>query len=170
MRTFILFIACSFLAMLQPQCSKARMYLPIATASSNPVAPDLARLSARDVEKITGTHLSLREKIAWRLFRKKIARQVNQEIIAPDWRERDEGAAAKTFGILSLVLLFIPYLSLLAIPFAIVAIVKGSRAKRKDPLNRKARTAITLGIVTLALLVAAITIAVIVLSGLTFTF
>ena len=170
MRTFILLMVCSFLAILQPKCSHARINLPSAAIGANPVVPDLARLSARDVEKITGTHLSLREKIAWRLFRKKIARQVSEGTIAPDLRERDEGAAAKTFGILSLVLLFVPYLSLLAIPFAIVAIVKGSRAKRKDPLNRKARTAITLGIVTLALLVAAITIAVIVLSGLTFTF
>jgi hypothetical protein len=42
---------------------------------------------------------------------------------------------------------------LASIPLAILAIVTGSKAKREDPKNKKARAGVTLGIITLAFIV-----------------
>ncbi len=168
MRTFILLIVCVLAARHAPLRAAPTVSFPDSLSRATGLSINPSDLSARDLEKMTGIKLSLKEKVLWGIYKKKLSVKNKSGITNMPELQGDPGAAAKTFGILSLICLFIPYLSLLAIPFAIIAIVKGSRAKRKDPLNRKARTGITLGIVTLSLLVAALVVAIIILSGLTF--
>ena len=103
----------------------------------------IASLKIKEVEKLIGRKLKLKEKINFKIAQWKIKNDI----------EKDEGKTAQTLGILGAASLFIPVLNLAAIPLAILAIVTGNKAKRKDPTNRKARTGVTLGIVTLAFIV-----------------
>jgi hypothetical protein len=130
------------------------------------INPDLSKLKARDIEKMIGRRLTIKEKITWMLMRHRFKKAKSSR---PDVDIAKKARKAKTFGILSLISLFVPLLGLAAIPFAIVAIVMGSDVKKVDPGNRDARTAITLGIVTLAVFVAIIFLVVAVISALTFT-
>ena len=63
------------------------------------------------------------------------------------------------FGILSLALLFVPVIGgLAALISAILALVLGYSARRKNPEDRKAKTAILLGWLSIGLFVLALII------------
>ena len=99
-----------------------------------------ASLKMKEVEKLIGRKLKLKEKIAVKIAQWKIRNEI----------EKDDGKTAQLLGILGAASLFIPFINLASIPLSILAVVIGSKAKRKDPTNRKARTGVTLGIATLA--------------------
>jgi hypothetical protein len=101
-------------------------------------------------EKSLGRKLKLKEKIVLKILQLKMNRRlapVGKEVIT------DYGKTAFILGLIGALVLLIPVLNLASIPLAILAIVFGNKAKKTDPHNRKARTAITIGIVTLAFLV-----------------
>ena len=81
-----------------------------------------------------------------------------------------KGETALIFGIGSLALLSLsflfPYAIFGAIVAAIVAIIAGGAARKKDPSDKKAKTAKLLGWITLGLIAALVIIAVATLSGL----
>lgn len=56
-------------------------------------------------------------------------------------------------GLIGLIGLVIPGLGLLSIPLAIAALIMGYDAKKMDPNNKKARSAIIFGWITIGLLV-----------------
>ncbi|HMG66211.1 MAG TPA: hypothetical protein VK588_00950 [Chitinophagaceae bacterium] len=115
-------------------------------------------LKIKDIEKITGHKLSLRQKIELSIFkftfRKKIRTQSLHE------GKSDKGQLAMILGIIGLGSLLIPYLAILALPCAIAALIIGYSARRKDPSNKKARTGIVLGWVTIGIFVLALIIVV----------
>lgn len=137
---------------------------PVTAVTSIGNNPDLSKLKARDIEKMIGRRLTIKEKIGWMLVRHRFKKTKSSR---PDVDLDKKARKAKTFGIIALISLFVPLIGLVAIPFAIVAIVIGSDVKRVDPGNRNARTAITLGIVTLAVFVAIIFLVVALISALT---
>ena len=107
-----------------------------------------------------GRKLTLKEKIAFLILKKKLKKQADET--------SSSGEAAFIIGILGLVLLiaglFVPYIILGSLVAGIIAIVMGSMAKRKDPSDTKARAAllmgwITLGLIAFLLLLAAIVVA-----------
>lgn len=121
----------------------------------------ISTMKVKEVEKTIGRKLKLKEKIAFKIFQweiKKDIKRIKKE------GERDKGKTAMILGIIAAGSLFIPFVNLAAFPLAILAIVIGSNAKREDPKNRKARTGVTLGIATLAFLVAITLIVVLVLT------
>ncbi len=121
----------------------------------------LSTIKIREIEKTIGRKLKLKEKIAFKIFQweiKKDVKRIKKE------GERDKGKTAMILGIIAAGSLFIPFVNLAAFPLAILAIVIGSNAKREDPKNRKALTGVTLGIATLAFLVAIALIVVLVLT------
>ena len=137
------------------------------TIFSEPIAIPAISLSVistmkiKEVEKTIGRKLKLKEKIAFKIFQweiKKDIKRIKKE------GERDKGKTAMILGIIAAGSLFIPFVNLAAFPLAILAIVIGTNAKREDPKNRKARTGVTLGIATLAFLVAITLIVVLVLT------
>ncbi len=84
---------------------------------------------------------------------------------------RDKGAVAQTLGILGLATLFIPIVGLfLGIGFAIGALIVGYNARNLEPENRKAKTGILLGWLTLGLVALATAIVILVLSSFSISF
>ncbi|HEY0434847.1 MAG TPA: hypothetical protein VGC95_13320 [Chitinophagaceae bacterium] len=124
---------------------------PAATVRSE--AP--GRISFHALEKLTGKKLTFKQKIAVRLVelsgRRPFAKPEQYDVQA-------NARLALIFGIVGLAALLIPYVALVALPCALVALLVGYAVRRRDPFNRKARAAtilgwITLGIFTLALLI-----------------
>lgn len=109
----------------------------------------LSTLKIKEIEKSTGRKLTLKEKISFKIFQW----QIKRELKVPEAGVKDNGKTAFILGLVGLISLFIPVLNLASIPLAILAIVIGNKAKRENPYDKKARTAVKLGIITLALLV-----------------
>ena len=128
--------------------------------SSEPTSKEIRPLKVKDIQKMIGRKLTLKEKIAFLILKKKLKKQSEEG--------SSTGEAAFIIGILGLVLLiaglFVPYIILGSLVAGIIAIVMGSMAKRKDPSDTKARAAllmgwITLGLIAFLLLLAAIVVA-----------
>lgn len=120
----------------------------------------IASLKIKDVQKLTGKKLSLKEKIGFLILKHK-AKHAPKE-------ERKPGETAFTFGVLALVLLvlgfFVPYVILGSLIASILAIVTGSVAVKRNSNDRKGYAGklmgwITLGIIALFLIIAVAVIA-----------
>ena len=116
-------------------------------------------MKVRDVEKLMGKKMRLRDKIAFGVWKHKMKKNEAGS---------SKGKTSLTFGILGLILfvagLFIPYVILAALAASIIAIVMGSDAIRQNPDDRKASTGkllgwITLGLICLLLILALIYVA-----------
>ncbi|MEP7372550.1 MAG: hypothetical protein ABI675_04125 [Chitinophagaceae bacterium] len=134
------------------------------SSSSTTVIPDgylfkkMATLKIKDIQKIAGRKLTLKEKIGFIILKHKIKHQSK--------KNQKQGDAAFILGIAGLGLfiigLFVPVLLLGSLVAAIAAVVTGSVAK--DPSNKKAHAGkllgwITLGLLALLLILAAIVVA-----------
>ena len=110
---------------------------------------DIAGMKLKDMGKITGKKLSLKEKIAFKILQWKIKKRVTHE----GTDKRDKGKTAMILGIIGISSLWIPYLGIASIPCTILALVFGYQAKKINPDDSKARTAIILGWITVGLYV-----------------
>lgn len=142
-----------------------------ATTVSHPLPADafirFATLKIKEVEKLVGRKLTFKEKVAVKLYQWKIRKQARAGMRKPD---PDKGKTAMIFGIAGLALLFlpIPYLNGLgAIISIILALVLGYQAKRANPNDKKAKTAIILGWIGVGVIIAAIIILLATFSSLT---
>ncbi len=111
-------------------------------------------LSIKEVQKLAGRKLKLKEKIAVKIFQWKIK---NEIIGKKETDYKDKGKTALIFGIIALaalllspVILFGP---LASIVFSIAAIITGKKALKTNPTDRNAKTGIILGWITVGLLV-----------------
>lgn len=122
----------------------------------------LVTIKINELEKIAGRKLKLKEKIAFKIYQYKIKKDLKH-----DQKDKmpSKGKTAFILGLISIASLFIPYVTLAALPLAILAIIIGQKAKRENPKDSKAQTGIILGIVTLGLFVLAIILVIAILSG-----
>lgn len=120
-------------------------------------------LRARNIEKISGRKLSLKERIALTVLRLKLNKHFGKHALKKT--DSDKGQLAMILGIAGLVALLIPFGALLSLPCAIAALIIGYSARRRDPSNRKAQTGIVLGWVTIGLFVLALLIVIAVLAS-----
>ena|SRR5689334_16120653 len=143
MRVLSIFIICGFMAL--PSTVLASTIIPPGTATIYPeeVYKKLASLTIKEVQKLIGRKMTLKEKVSF-LVLKHTSRKPAQT---------KKGNTAFIFGIVGLGLLvlalFAPFLILGSIAAAIVAIILGSNAKRLDPSDGKARSAVLMGWITL---------------------
>ncbi len=117
----------------------------------------LANMKPKEAEKILGTKMTLREKLAFKLAQGKLKKALK----AKGEEKSSEGKTAFVLALIGLCVLFIPYLNIASIPLAILGIVKGSHAKKANKNDSKAQTAIVLGIVTLGLIALFLVLAII---------
>jgi hypothetical protein len=135
--------------------------------SNDPVAKvampldKIASMKTREAEKILGRKLTLKEKIAFKIAQHKI----KKELRAKEKGKPSKGQSAFVLGLIGICILFVPYLSIAALPLAIIAIVQGSKAKKEDPNDKKAQTAIVLGIVTLGLIALALILVLLIIAA-----
>src|SRR5258706_10234618 len=91
----------------------------------------IASLSAKDIQKLTGRKLTLKEKISFLILKQKLRHKPKKSVNAGD--------ISLILGIASLVFILLafllPYLLSVSIASAIVAIVTGHRTRKKDPAN-----------------------------------
>lgn len=131
---------------------------PISTVATVPLPAltsleKLATLKIKEIEKLTGRKLKLKEKIALKIYQLKLKKELKAK---EKGETKSKGQTAFILGLVGIGVLLIPYVSIAAIPLAILAIVIGSKAKKENPKDGKAQTGIILGIVTLGLIVLAI--------------
>lgn len=112
----------------------------------------IASMKTQEAEKLLGRKMTLKEKIAFKITQYKIKKAIKDK----EKGKTSKGQTAFILSLISLCILFIPYLAIASIPLAIVGIVMGAQAKKVNPNDKKAQTAIILGIITLGLVVLAL--------------
>lgn len=128
---------------------------PAISSIATPVssALNITTAKTKDIEKLLGRKLKLKEKLAIKVFQWKYKKGLKAKK-AEDPAKK--GKTAMILGIIGIAALFIPYVSLVAIPCAILAIIFGNQAKKADPNNGQAKAGVILGIVTLGLIALAL--------------
>jgi hypothetical protein len=142
----------------------------VSSSSSSPtikIVPEwnkykrIANLKIKDLQKIVGRKLTIKEKIGFVILKHKIKRQLKSS--------GRNGEAAFILGITGLALfaigLFVPVLLVGSLIAAVVAVVSGSVAQKQDPSNRKAHAGKLLGWITLGLLALLLILAAIIVSS-----
>lgn len=65
---------------------------------------------------------------------------------------KDKGQTAFILSLIGIIGIVIPFVSILSLPLAIIGLIMGYNVKRDDPTNKKAKTAIILGWITIGIL------------------
>ncbi len=136
-----------------------------AATSLNPgnIFPGKTALSIKNVQKLIGRKLTLKEKIAWKVLQWKIRKAGNPQRAAG---MKNKGKTAMILGIIGLACLFIP-VGLFIIPCVaatVFALVLGYEARKENPNDAKAKAGIILGWITAGLVLLGIVIVIAVLS------
>ncbi len=134
------------------------------TIYPTPQLTDILKLKVRDIEKITGKKLKLKEKIALKFLQWKIRKGLR---ITKEEPKKNKGKTALIFGIIGLAGLITPIPivgGLMALVGIILALVLGYDAKKQNPDDKNAKTAIVLGWIGVGLFVLAVAIVVAVLA------
>ena len=121
----------------------------------------IASMKTNEAEKILGRKMTLKEKLSFKITQYKIKKTLKEK----EKGKASKGQTAFILSLISLCILFIPYLAIASIPLAIVGIVMGAQAKKENPNDKKANTAIILGIITLGLVVLAIILVIAILAS-----
>ena len=108
-----------------------------------------------------GRKMNLKEKIAFKVFQWKLKKNGN---LAKDDKKKGKGQTAMIFGIIALVSPLIPIIGGVSfIACTVLALLLGYQAKKENPDDSKARTAIILGWICVGLFVLAIALVIAIL-------
>jgi hypothetical protein len=124
-------------------------------AAVTPPSLDFAKMKAKEIEKLTGKKLNFLQKIELKLLQKKLGKKGGGDEITE--KQKKKATLSMILGITSIVFLFIPYIGILAIPMAILAIIFGA-SSLKGNSNAKSIVGIVTGGVTLFLFVLAVAV------------
>ncbi len=163
---FMLFV---FSVSANPAVIPASPEIVTAISIKDPVNPYsyLSSMKTREVEKLLGRKMKLKEKLAFKVFQWKIKKGFYPGKV------NDNGGKGKTamiLGIIAVAALFIPYVSVASIPCAIMAIIFGNQAKKINPNDGQAKAGVILGWVALGLLILALILVVAILASSGFWF
>ena len=81
------------------------------------------QLKPKEIEKLTGHRLTIREKIAFKIYKLKLLKKISDDDLA---KKKKFGKVSLWCGIGAFVLVFIPVIGILSIPAAIAAVVFGA--------------------------------------------
>ena len=122
---------------------------------------NIATMKLKEFQRLVGRKLTFKEKVGFFVLKHRMKHQQNDT--------DKQGQTAYILGLVGLGLfvigLFVPYVILGSLVAAIMAIVTGSTAKKKDGENRKAKAGKLLGWITLSLIVVTFILAVIVVAS-----
>jgi hypothetical protein len=144
MRVLSILVICGLMALPSTLYSSTIMQ-PVNKTINPPgaVYEKLASLKIKEIQKIIGRKLTFKEKISLFILKHTGHKRAQSK----------QGNTALIFGICGLALLvlgaFFPYAIVASLISAIVAIVVGSSAKKQDSTDKKARSAVLLGWITL---------------------
>lgn len=121
----------------------------------------VATMKIREAEKLLGRKLTLKEKVAFKIAQFKIKKGLKAKAEG----KSSKGQTAFILSLIGICLLVIPYASIASLPLAIIGLVMGSQAKKENPDDKKARTAVILSLVTLGLIVLAVLLVIAILAS-----
>ena len=160
MRISSIAIICLFVAL--PSTLFSATSTTPANASIYPpeeILQKLTSLKTKEVQQLIGRKLTLKEKVSLLILKHTSKRKA----------QGSKGSTALGFGIAAIALillgLFVPYIILLSIPAAILAIVFGNKAKKQDPSDKKAQAGVTLGWIAVGAIALIVVAAIIVASS-----
>ncbi len=156
MKPILILLSLYLIALLSPVNSRATVIDNPVKSNERLIPSKLLSLSAKEFEKVTGRHLSFKEKVVFKLLKWKFR---NAQHLFPDKKEEpgkyDKMAKkAMLFGIGAFVLLFIPYIGILSIPSAVLGIVLGAVSLNKVEKKTNSILGIVFGSVFIVLLFA----------------
>lgn len=156
----ILLFSGIFLSLKMPAFAYSKPAAGIIAKPNDGGYKNIATMKLKEFQKLVGRKLTIKEKIGFFILKHKMKHQ--QE------GADKQGQTAYILGLVGLGLLviglFVPYVIIGSLVAAIMAIVTGSMATKKDGDNRKARAGkllgwITLGLIALILILATIWLA-----------
>lgn len=126
--------------------------IPIPT---NVLAYRISKLEIKDIERLTGKKLTLKEKLVIKIYQLKLRREIRNSV--NEIPQSKKGKTSLTLGILSIIaalaILLTPWFLLASVPLAIMAIVIGNRAEKESPGDKKARAGSLIGWISLGFVV-----------------
>jgi hypothetical protein len=128
-----------------------------------PMLSYIANMKIKEVEKLLGRKMKLKEKLAFKLYQFKLKKDARRE-----GEKANNGTTSMILGIAGIASLFIPYASIAAIPCMILALVFGYSTKKHYPNDKHAKTGIILGWIGVGLLVIAIIAVIAILASIGF--
>ena len=138
-------IFCSFLSIAPPVSSATLFPSTSKIIPAEDFTKTIVALKVKDIQKLIGRKLTLKEKISFFILKQKLRPSSDTK-----------GRTALIFayiGIASLLAgFFIPFGIIASFLCAVLAIISGSSARKKDPSDKKAGTAKLLGWLTLGLI------------------
>lgn len=121
----------------------------------------IASMKTKEAEQVLGRKMTLKEKLSFKIAQYKFKKALKDK----EKGKASKGQTAFILSLISLCVLFIPYLAIASLPLAIVGIVMGAQAKKENPNDKKANTAIILGIITLGIIVLAFILVIAILAS-----
>jgi hypothetical protein len=136
----------------------------VVPATSAPPKFDFTKIKAKDIERITGKKLTFFQKIKWKIAQvalKKIKGEITE-------KQKKQAELSMILGISSIGILLlsgaIPFIGLLCIPAAILAIIFGAKSLKGNS-NTKGIVGVVTGGATLLLIVLAVILLAIFFAG-----
>jgi hypothetical protein len=109
--------------------------------------PSLATMKVKEFEKLAGQKLTLKEKIAFKIFQSKLKKE-NRKAEKGEYSKRSK--LAFILGILSIATLPLIPLSVL---LSVITIILASKSIKANDMDKKAKTALTLAVLSLGIIV-----------------
>ncbi|MCY7291957.1 MAG: hypothetical protein LH615_07210 [Ferruginibacter sp.] len=125
----------------------------------------ITRLSIKEIEKLSGRKLNFKEKMAVKLYKSNPIFYNNFTDSTQEKKLERKALWSKWLGIGSLIGIIIPFVSLLSLPAAIIAIVFGATTLNKVKDKSNSRQGITFGIITIGVILLIIAIVVALVSS-----
>lgn len=110
-------------------------------------ASELATMKLKDLEKLTGHRLTLKEKLAFKIFQAKLKKQIHKA------DKKDYPKRSKIAFILSLLSLATVVLIPLSLVLAVISILLAAKSIKQNEYDRKAKTAMGLSILAIGIIV-----------------
>jgi hypothetical protein len=149
---------------ISPAANKPATVTPERLINPAKLVSQFASLKMKEVEKLMGRKLTIKEKIGVKIYQWKFKKEARKKKAGS---QSGKGQAAMILGIVGLALLFVPFLNIAAIPCMILAIVFGYQAKKANPDDRQAKTGIILGWIGVGIVVLATLLLIAIFAGLT---
>lgn len=154
-----------FLVMLVTGLSSRAATVPVSPAPAATITlQQFASLPMKKVQELAGRKLTLKEKIAVKIFQWKIKKGIKP---AKNADVKNKGKTALIFSIIGLASLLIPVPVvgfLAAVVFTVLGLVMGSSAKKANKDDGNAKAAVVIGWVTTGLFVIGLVIATVILA------
>ena len=106
----------------------------------------ISEMKVKEFEKMTGKKLSLKEKIAFKILQQKARKQIKAK---QKGDPPSKGQTAFILGLIGIIALVVPYVNIVSLPLAILAIIFGNKALKENRGDKKAKTGVILGFLSM---------------------